>query len=491
MSEAGILDFAGLDAAAAAVDTTPTDSVDTTVDTTTTEVTDSGAESTAEGTTEAPTEGGETAGAEGDKAGAEAAGEKGEAKATDTDLPGDEKTPQEIRKVLKAIQDSNPALKSAVKQLHGAFERYNAFKEIYPTVQAAQEAKAFIDNIGGIEGYEKQQQIVQSVEETDQLLYAGGENHVKLLDNIYDDMKSEGKQAEFSQLARPLLDKLKTVDPDAFYKTLTPHYVASLEGSRLPNVISAVAKALEAGDPKSLAAAKEMVADMGGWFKDLKGEVEKAKADAVNPERLAIQKEREALNKEKAEVKTKEQQAVVNDVGKSVATSSNTMLGSELGKFLKEPYFAPFKKNQASLKPLARQIQENLHAELTADKGYQTQMKALMKNPDKAKVLQYHKIKVEAIAPRIVRDTVNLMYPDHAKGGSAAGRIAIKEQKTAAQTKKDTVTASTGAAQYVAVKPKNLNREMDPKGWLETAGKGYIPNGKGGWRLVTWRKPSV
>ena len=81
------------------------------------------------------------------------------------------------------------------------------------------------------------------------------------------------------------------------------------------------------------------------------------------------------------------------------------------------------------------------------------------------------------------------MYPDHAKGGSAAGRVAAANQKKEAVVKADAAAVSTGQPQYVAVKPKNLNREMDPKQLLEIAGKGYIPNGKGGWRLVTWRKP--
>jgi hypothetical protein len=137
-----------------------------------------------------------------------------------------------------------------------------------------------------------------------------------------------------------------------------------------------------------------------------------------------------------------------------------------------------------------------LFAELSADKAYQTQMKAMWgaKNPDRAKILQYHKTKVESMAERIVRTTVQRMYPDHTRGGSAAGRVAAQKQKAEAQAKADAAqkqAVASGAKvqpQYVAVKPKNINREMDPNNLLEIAGRGYVPNGAGGWRLVTWRK---
>src|ERR1035437_7917837 len=62
------------------------------------------------------------------------------------DLPGTEKTPQDIRKALKALRDSDPAHAGAVKQLHGAFERYEAVKAIFPGgVNEIKQAKEFMD----------------------------------------------------------------------------------------------------------------------------------------------------------------------------------------------------------------------------------------------------------------------------------------------------------------------------------------------------------
>jgi hypothetical protein len=484
MSDAGLLDFAGLDAAAAAVETTPEVDSTVTVDT----ATDSGAdtnvdsasrEDSAEGTSDTKAEGVDSA------VKTEAGKEKTATAAKDEALPGDEKTPQEIRRVLKAIKDADPKNAAAVKQLHGAFERYNAFKEIYPTVQEAQEAKQFIENIGGYDGFEQLQTTLKSVEESDQLLYAGDG---KLIDDIYEQMKGENKQDSFGKLASPFLDKLKEVDKKAYYNTLTPHYVASLEASHLPQVLSALTAALGKGDEAGLAQAKELVADMDGWFKSLKGEAEKSK-QGPTPEQLALKAEREKFQKEQADFKTNQTKEFQQAVGKEAETSNNKKLGAELTPYLKTAYFKAFKTE--NLKPLARQIQDDLRSELTADKGYQTQMKALWgaKNPDRAKILQFHNTKIETMAARIVRDAVNKMYPDHAKGGSAAGRVAAATQKKEAVAKADAAATSAGQPAYVAVKPKNINRSMDPKSLLEIAGKGYIPNGKGGWKLVTWRKP--
>ena len=480
MSEAGLLDFAGLNAAAAAVDTPEVDStvtVDTAADSgADTNVDSASREDSAEGTSDVQAEGVDST--------EKADTGKDKTAVKDEVLPGDEKTPQEIRKVLKAIKDADPKNAAAVKQLHGAFERYNAYKDVYATVQEASEAKQFIENIGGYDGYEKLQTTLKSVEESDQLLYAGDG---KLIEDIYEQMKGENKQDAFGKLASPFLDKLKEVDKKAYYNTMTPHYVASLENSHLPQVLAALTAALGKGDEAGIAQAKELVADMDGWFKGLKSEVEKSK-QGPSPEQLALKADREKFQKEQQEFKTNQTKEFQQAVGKDAEASNNKKLGAELGPYLKTAYFKAFKTD--NLRPLARQIQSDLREELTADKGYQTQMKALWgaTNPDRAKILQFHNTKIDTMAARIVRDAINKMYPDHAKGGSAAGRVAAATQKKEAVAKADAAAVSTGQPSYVAVKPKNLNREMDPKNLLEIAGKGYIPNGKGGWKFVTWRK---
>jgi hypothetical protein len=474
MGADALLDFVGLEAQVAAVETPTVDS--SAVETPEVETTE----------VETPVVSSEESAAEAvegaDKTSTGTDGSPVVAAAKD-DLPGTEKTPKEIREALKALKAANPANSAAVKQLHRAYEHSEAYKSQFPTVDAAREAKSFIDAIGGYEGYEQQQNIIKNVEESDALLYAGDG---KLIDNIYDDMKSEGKEASFAKLAIPFLDKLKATDNKAFADVLAPHYMEHLELNGFPDAVAALAEALEAGDENGVAQAKKVVAGMANWFKRAKDGVVKSQ-QGPTPEQLALKSDREKFEKEQQDFKTNQTKEFQTGVAKDAEKTNTNLLSKELGPFIRSAYFKGF--GRENLRPLAATIQNNLYNELQANKAYQTQMKALwgQKTPDRAKILEYHKTTVEAIAGRIVRDTVTKMYPDHAKGGSAAGRVAAAAQKKEAVQKVESAAAATGKPVYVAVKPSRdqIDYEKDPKSLLEIAGKAYLKNGK----FVTWRKP--
>lgn len=402
-------------------------------------------------------------------------------------------TPQEIRSALKALRDSNPndpKIAAAVKQLHGNYERYEAVrKEVPGGIGEIRAQQQFLRELAGVEAgapvtlqqareaYARTMDIINNVNESDQLLYNGDGDLIK---HIYEDMKSEGVQANFAKLADPFLATLQQNDPAGYYKAVTPHIVAQLNESGFPSVLSRLLTATK-GTP-----AAEVVNGMVKWWNSAVDGVEKAKQGPTP--------EQEQFNKERTEFEQKKVRDFQASVASEAHKSDITKLGAELKVFLQKPYFKAFKTE--NLRPLANQIQVTLQEELQADKAYQVQMKALWgaKSPDKAKLLQYHNAKVESIAGRIVRDTVQKMYPDHARGGSAAGRVAAAAQKKAEQAKADaqqkvqSVGGKLPTPQYVATKPKNINREMDKGSLLEIGGKGWIPDGRGGWRLVSWRK---
>ena len=138
----GVLDFVGVDIPATAA-------ADTAVETPTTETTET---PTTETATETPAET-----TEAPKADAAKKSEKQQYNSDGTpvekteaakaeDLPGTEKTPQEIRQSLKALRDLDPKHAAAVKQLHGSFERWEAAKQIFPGgVNEIKAAKEFLD----------------------------------------------------------------------------------------------------------------------------------------------------------------------------------------------------------------------------------------------------------------------------------------------------------------------------------------------------------
>lgn len=475
----GILDFAGLeaDASVAAVDEAAVD-ISTTVD-----------ETTEEGEVKAAADVDATkVNADGTPKVDDAA-----AKAADDKEFGKD-TPENIRKALKGFRDADPKNAAFVKTLHGAYERWEATKEIFPKgVNEMREAKQFIELVGGAEGFEGLQTKVADIQATDELLSAGDP---KLIENIVEDLKSSGKLDALGKLTGPWLDAVRKNDPDGFYKAFEPEFVKGLEEVKLPEVFTNLlgATILEAGkenDPAALAAALTKVKTIAGnldkWIKGQQGKVKAAKANDLDPDRVKLNQDREALRKQQEDFKTSQSKEFQNSVSKDQVKHNNSALGLALKDYTKLAFFKGFKEE--SWRDLAGGVQTNLFAALKADKAYQTQMKAMWgaKTPDRAKITEYHKGKVDSIARDVVRRTIETRYPGYAKGGAAAGRVAAAAQKKSADDKVTKEAAATGKPVYVATKPEwnSIDWDKDPKQYLYTAGKAYL---KAGGKLVTWRK---
>lgn len=474
-----IIDFAGVEAAAA-----DASAVDSEV-----EVLDDGAAADgAEGEAAAEGAEGSTEGAEGDTEG-DGAKAKAEKSAAKDEAPGDKTTPDNIRKALKSLRDADPKNKEAVKVLHGSFERWQAAQKIFPKgVTEMKAAKDFVDLVGGQEGYEQLNSTLEAVRASDEKLYSGD---ASLLEDIYEDLKSEGKTEAFGKLLTPFIDKVKSVDSDAYYAAFQPHFLAGIEEVNLNGALAGLVKTLtlpEGAKPEDIAAAltkaKEIATGANDWYKNLKGKQEAAKTQKVDPERVKLDADRKAFQDEQNKFKTTQSKQFQEGVSRECETYNNQSLGKELKDYLKMPFFKGFPRE--TLVDLGNGIKQHLFAELKADKVYQSWMTAQWKtkSPDKAKIVQYHNDKLDTIAANVVRDTIQKRYPGYAKGGAAAGRVAAAADKKAATTKIDAAAAATGKPIYVATKPKELDRTRDPKQLLEITGKGYLPNGK----FVTWRR---
>jgi hypothetical protein len=401
-----------------------------------------------------------------------------------------------LGKAIQSFKDASPENAIAAKQIHGALRRLEAFgQEFGGGINEAREVKSFLRELVGAEGnapvtlqqakeaYTNQKGIISSVEESDQLLYAGDG---KLIDNIYEQMKNDGKQESFGKLADPFLNKLRQTDAAGYYKTLlSGHLQNALAEAEVDLVIMDLARALDSGDTKT---ASGLAKNLLGWVKQL---AQKQAEIAKEPELKAQQD----WQNEKAEFQKKQQTEFQQSIGKEAASASNKALAAHLGPYLRSAFFKGF--SQTNLKPLAAQIQNNLWSELSADKDYQKQMKAFWgaKQPNKLAILQYHNQAVSRLAERIVRDTVNTMYPTHAKNGSAAGRVAATEAKRQAEAKSVAAQKAESAGGklptpiYVSEKPKNILRELDKNSLLEISGRAWVPDGKGGRKFITWRRP--
>ncbi len=370
-------------------------------------------------------------------------------------------TPDNVRKAFKAMRDSDPKNGQVVKELHGAFERWNAAKAIFPKgVAEMQDAKTFIDLVGGPEGYKKMQDSIDAVMATDELLYAADP---KLWDNVLEDLKASGHPEALGALAPSFLSKLKAHDAQAYYDTFTPHFLEGLKEVRMDNFVTKFNEALTAKDATGavvpdIKTITGLVKSITDWYKDLEATA-KPKEVVDTPERKKFLAEKAAFEKTKTEEGQRKQKEFENGVAEACDKNNNTVLGKALGTFLKMPFFKDFPRE--TLVDLGNGIKDRLYAALKADKTYQTQMDAMWKakTPDKAKMVEYHTAKLNAIASDIVRATIQNRYPGYAKGGSAAGRVAAATTKKAADTKAAATSVSTGKPIYVASRPENLVRE--------------------------------
>lgn len=484
-----LVDFAGLEAEAAAVETQETTEVEN-VETTTTE-----------NATEEKTE---VEDSEKNEDGSEKTEEQKAsdkiAKAKTAAGTEDKSTPKTISEALKALK-ADPNNSGAAKILRDSYFGEQAFKKEFKSVQEARDAKAFIDAVGGAEGWENAQSVIQNIEETDELVRAGDP---KIWSNIVEDLKSEGKIDSLPKLASGGLDTLKATNKDQYEEVIAPHFLEGLKSVNLPGAITALSKYLAVaekelsdaeykGNKTGLSALKTIAGDMKGWIEGLLSDAKTKEDNATktDPERERFLAEKKEFENQKTEKQTADAKEFKDGVALDCDKYSNRALGSELKNYLKMAFFKGFPRE--TLVDLGNGIKENLYATLEADKAYQIQMKAMwkQKSPDREKIKTYHNAKLDAISADVVRQTIEKRYPGYAKGGSAAGRVAAAAAKKETTSKASAASVASGKPIYVASKPKDLIRDANVvKEWqmLEITGKGYVKGTDGKMRLVTWRK---
>ena len=392
-------------------------------------------------------------------------------------------TPQNVRQALKAWRDSDPENKensAVVKELHNAYERKLAYDaEFKGGVMEARKTTAWLKEISGGQGglqaaqssWAAAQEQLTQIQATDELLYEGSP---ELISNIVEDLKSEGKIDALGKMAPAFLDALKQNDKKGYYDTVSAILPEALREAEVDVALNAAFASID----KDPARAKALLKGIGTWFSNLENKSAEAKRKELDPERQALQKEKQAFETQKVTERT-------NGIAKEAETLSNKVLGNELKAFLKEPFFKQFSRE--NLKPLGHSIKQSMYDMLKADKAYQAQMKAMWaaKNPDRAKIVEYHKAKLESIAAETVRASVERMYPNY-RSGAVAGKAAEAKAKAAAG-QRAAATSSPTKPVFVAVKPKltDIDWSADPREYHHIAGRAKLLK-SGTW--VTWRR---
>jgi len=375
--------------------------------------------------------------------------------------------PAAVRAALKALRDSDPKMAPIARQLNDAFGRYNAYKSVFPKVADAQNARALLDAVGGEEGFTGLQESVKAIQATDAKLYAGDPS---VIDDIIEDMRSEGKIDAFGKLAKPFLEKLRATDEKAYFAAMKPHFYEGLRGVGFGNVVQNLAQLLS-GDQPNIEGARALTTQMSEWFEDLKAGVDSQSKETLDPERQAFEQER-------TKFQTERQQEFQKGVATECDSHNNKALGTALKSYLKMPFFKGWSRE--SLVDLGAGLKQQLYAELGQDKAYQTQMDAFFsqKSPDKAKIERFHQAKVDSMAPRIVKDLLNRRYPGFAKQQSAG------VAKPAPKAPVNQTVGGKTQFRYIQSKPdwNEIDWSEDPRQTAYVTGRAKLKSGA----YVSW-----
>ena len=405
----------------------------------------------------------------------------------------------EQRSALKALKELDGGkYAKAVASLHGAAERWAATKELLSNgpdggingLKQYFQALGVKDLPSAVENLRSTNSMIEAVKGSDELLYAADP---QLSDNVYEDMKAQGKEGAYGKVVGNFLDHLREMDSSAYYEISKSHTLNAMQESGLPDAINSIHQALASGDTNKAKAVLKNVAD---WYLGLREETS---------EKSKISKEREAWEAEKAEGSKAETAKATKEYETTVATdaehSNNKILGAALAPFFRLPFFKDFPRDTKI--DLGNGIKDRLYSTLKADKAYQIQMAAMWKSKptpeNKAKILQYHNATLERISAEVVRSTIQNRYPGYAKGGSASGKAAAQVAAKGAASKAAASSVATGKPIYVASKPTNLIRESvkingrqyttNDLDLMVVTGKGFVRANDGrSVRLVTWRK---
>jgi hypothetical protein len=384
-------------------------------------------------------------------------------------------TPKAIVEKLSEIKKTDPALAT---RLHAEVKNSLELKHFLKTegIQTLSELKTKLSAPD-----ETVEQIRQSVQNTDSMLYEGGDAHKELVDNILADLESnigDKAGARLSELAENIITKLAEADPTGSTRIQRAAFLAASESSGLIKSLNQLHVYLAAGKTDD---AKNLLASIGKFYsEELKqnGDVAKLRETA----KAAAEKETTAtVTKLRAESEV------------SVDKSMNVILGGFLSPFLKNALKGT---PRPELESLAAQIKAEAKSALGKDATYVAEISKLyrgMKTPaDKAKL--DHKfeaaLKHNDFGKKLVERVCREKFPE---------KFAVKPAPAPKPTTVPTTINGKSADAYVfKARPTNLLHEdivwkgqqltsRDLSTLQATRQQGFVKLKTGQPVLVTWK----
>jgi len=404
---------------------------------------------------------------------------------------------KEVAEYLKNLKAENPRL---AKALRDSYFGQQAFQKEFKSIKELQSFKSFIaEHVPGadwknpdsvVESIQNLTATVQSVQETDAAVLAGDPSVVS---QVLQDCLEARKPESFAKLGEAFLEQMRNTPElsDYYYDAVREILVSSFNEVGLPRALNSIGAYLENGNTEG---ARKVLAEVAQWYN----------SNVYQPasQKIAQKSEGAKISAERARWEQERSQQERTTLKTTVATEAervnNQTLGAELKSYLALPFFKtlPLTTKQ----DLARGIKAELYERLQNDKSYQKQMTSLFgaKSPSKDSILNVHSNLLKSIAADVVKTVIEKRYPNYAKGGSAAGRVAAAKAKSDAGAKAAQRSINDLKPIYVATKPTNLVRDSITVGGKEYSksdlemlmitGKGFTKGMDGKLRFVTWRK---
>lgn len=288
-------------------------------------------------------------------------------------------TEKDVSKSLEELKKTNPRIAG---ELRKAYYDSKRFREFFPNPAAAQQAHELLETVGGEEGIGSMQGEVQEYAEE---LTGMAQGDPKLIDELATDFPDG-----LAKLTPVALDKLQSVNPAAYDRTMARHMARIFRDKNVTNVVRRALELTQDGKGQQVFDTLTRLQQWMAGIEDLASKEPETRG-ADDPQRKEIESEREAVNKEKATIFT-------TKVANAVTASMNKIIERHLAPLMKGRKLSLEQRQE-----LASGTSSRIANALKADKVYQRRLKALLEQGDVAKIDRFVSSHVEqraAVAAR-------------------------------------------------------------------------------------------
>jgi hypothetical protein len=344
--------------------------------------------------------------------------------------------PDAVKKGLNKLRETDPKLASELRKSH--FEATD-FKKVFRSPGDARLAKDTIEGLGGEEGIASIQKEVKDYA-TELSHFAQGNPQA------IEDMARDYPQG-LVKLTPHALDKMRDIDLQAYYRTISKHMSATLKDKGVTSTLDRVIELIEDGKQVP---AREKAEEIRAWMRDTD------RFGLSKPENEHDPRAKEIEERERG-VQTKEQEFFNRQVATASLQDMDRVMTRHLHPFLKDR-----KINAEQVKDLKSGIRGRIAESLKVDKNYQYRLKALIADGNADAVQKFIRTN---FAERAAKATAKV-WALRGYAGTAAKRTATNGNGNQA------VTTST--------KPpaEDIDWGKDPRRERYMAGRATLKNGK-------------